>query len=148
MQNNTIIYSLIKEIICEIGGFKIQVEGDSMNPTFQNGQIVTIIPITQDLREGDIILFFRKNILVLHRIIKKYSKRYLLKGDNENEIDIITSDKIIGLYIDDDYVIPNSSYEIQKIVDNELLKIIILNGVLLGYEITDNYSEKGTCYES
>lgn len=143
MKNNTIIYSVIKEIIYKTGGFKIQIDGDSMNPVLRNGQIVYIAPINQELREGDIILFYRKNILVLHRIIKKYSKRYLLKGDNENEIDMITSDKIIGLYVNNDYTISNLSCEINKVVGDKVVKIIMLDGVLLGYKITGEHIEKG-----
>ena len=87
----------IKDLLSETGGFSIAVEGDSMLPTLKSGDIVYITPCNRDIKKNDIVLYVYGNNLVLHRIIKLINHSMIVKGDNEETIDIINIDRILGI---------------------------------------------------
>ncbi len=68
--------------------FSFTPSGDSMLPTLQNGtDTVTVVP-ADACKIGDIILYRRPSgMYVLHRIVGKAKRGFMLCGDNENTIE-------------------------------------------------------------
>ena len=95
------------------GSFKhqlIAVASNSMNPEFYRGDAVLMKKLEdreiKQLKEGNIIVFAKKNKVVIHRILKIEESEdgniyYKTKGDNNNGPDsgVIDKKKIIGKYI-------------------------------------------------
>ena len=83
----------------------ITIIGNSMFPTYKDGDKVKVYPIKRKVKVGDIVLYTHlKDSLTLHRIYKiKYDELghsiYLTKGDNNPDIDpyTITDSNLIGL---------------------------------------------------
>lgn len=84
----------------------ITVIGDSMKPTYKDGDKVRIHPFNRKLKTGDIVLYNHlPNSFTIHRICEvKYCKEmkcytYKTKGDNNSDIDpyTITDYNIIGI---------------------------------------------------
>ena len=68
-----------------------KVNGNSMYPTLQQGDIVGASPIISNLTESDIIIYENYNMLVVHRIIgigeDYFGRYYIVKGDHNLLID-------------------------------------------------------------
>ena len=85
-----------------IGPFMIVgIETESMYPKIHIGDAV-LIDKTIDrniLKEGDIIAYEKKDIIIVHRIFKKNGRTYITKGDNNNAVDaeFVDQDQIIGI---------------------------------------------------
>ena len=76
----------------------ISVTGVSMNPTLYDGDRVTVLRADHyDI--GDILVFFYKGELLIHRLIKKENERYFCKGDNAFRLEDLTIDDIFGKVI-------------------------------------------------
>ncbi len=71
---------------CDKGvAFKFAAKGLSMSPFICNGNLLIIEPVfKKKLEVGDIVAFItpEDGKLIIHRIIKKKNRQYLLKGDN------------------------------------------------------------------
>ena len=66
-----------------------------MNPTFKEGDIVTIQKSSQ-YSPGDILVYpYKEGTLLIHRLLH-IDKRYFCKGDNAFRIEDISVDQIIG----------------------------------------------------
>lgn len=91
-------YKLLKKAINELEVIKIKVEGESMLPTIKPEEVVYIASIHHySPRVGDILLYVSKlGNLVLHRIINIKNEIFYMKGDNEDYIDEIQFNQIIG----------------------------------------------------
>ncbi len=84
----------------------ISVASESMLPNIHVGDAVIYKKVndSSDLRAGNIIVFVKKNIIIIHRIysIKNINgeRHIITKGDNNKEIDdwIVTDKDIIGIY--------------------------------------------------
>ena len=67
--------------ILEVTPFKlVVVYSNSMQPTFQAGDIV-IIKKNKPVHKGNVILFEYKNHLILHRVVDFKDKMLITKGD-------------------------------------------------------------------
>lgn len=83
----------------------ITVIGNSMFPTYKNGDKIRVYPINRQISVGDVVLYTHlKESLTLHRIYEiKYNElgclTYLTKGDNNLDVDpyTVTDSNIIGL---------------------------------------------------
>lgn len=67
---------------------KYKVEGESMTPTFQPGDLILIsyIPyLFQRPKTKDIVVIKYQNKLILKRITKIKSGKYYIEGDNKNK---------------------------------------------------------------
>ena len=105
-----LIYSMIqkrvsKENYTNIFGYTfLEVLTGSMADTIEIGDGV-IVKLTNDIKEQDIIVYKKDNILVTHRLIEKDEGQLIAKGDANNVQDEpITGDMAIGKVI---YVISN-----------------------------------------
>ncbi len=90
-----LIISFIILIILISGVFKfkmIAIASNSMSPTYRRGDAIIYEKInTRDLEVGDILVFQKNNIVVTHRIVKKWNQDgqyyFTTKGDNNNTED-------------------------------------------------------------
>lgn len=90
-------YFLIRQTIQDLQYLEISVSGDSMEPTFYDGETVLVTSLPAELRLGDILLFYDfKDLLVLHRIVDFQEDCVVLVGDNATTKDIINVDQILG----------------------------------------------------
>lgn len=89
----------------ELDNISITVIGNSMFPTYKDGDKVKIYPINRIIKVGDIVLYTHlKNSLTLHRIYEiRYDEFgcfiYSTKGDNNPDVDpySIRDSNIVGL---------------------------------------------------
>lgn len=95
MQQNNITY---KTIIEEQGFFICTPVGTSMNPMLYERKDTVKLVKAEDIKKYDVILYQRKNgSFVLHRVVGKNKKGYILCGDNQFIKEYgITDDMIIG----------------------------------------------------
>lgn len=70
------------------GHFRIRVVGDSMLPLLQSGDELSV-EVAQNipLRLGDLVLIYRQDHLVTHRLVGRSTQRWITKGDNRLEAD-------------------------------------------------------------
>ena len=78
--------------------FRFTASGLSMSPFIRDGDVITLEPVTGQLRSGDVVAFRTPCFanLVVHRIIHVSQKGYLIKGDNLVETDLVPASSIIG----------------------------------------------------
>lgn len=79
-------------------GFEVCVHGISMYPTLVDGEVVTAKQMPQYMR-GDIVVFkYHNQTNLIHRIVGVdiTSDRYMCKGDNAYNYEIIYGHQIIG----------------------------------------------------
>ena len=102
MVDSNELVRIIKEELNERGSIVIKIHGESMIPTFCDGDIVKITK-AKSINVGDIICYWlydenNKSIIIAHRVIFVRKNYVLTKGDNNKFIDpvkVLTS-KIIG----------------------------------------------------
>jgi signal peptidase I len=73
--------------------------GFSMTPFIRDGDTITIAPVSEKIRCGDVVAFMNpcRCKLTVHRIVNISSKGYLIKGDNMSEPDAcVQRSSIIG----------------------------------------------------
>ena len=88
-------YLSFKHLILTYDGLFIKVSGNSMFLSSQKN-IWAYVSIAKNYNIGDIVLYLRGYDLLVHRIVCKNHKFYLLKGDNENYIEEIHERCIIA----------------------------------------------------
>lgn len=76
----------------------IAVTGISMNPTMYEGDEITVCS-TDHYKIGDILVFFYKEELLVHRLLKTEGNLFFCKGDNAFRLEDITHDNIAGKVI-------------------------------------------------
>lgn len=98
-------YSLVqvkiqnKEYVNIFGFSFFKVMTGSMEPTIKKDDII-FAKITKDVKENDIIVFEKENVIITHRIIKIEENKIITKGDNNNSDDeAIGKSEIIGKVI-------------------------------------------------
>lgn len=60
------------------------VEGMSMEPTLQSGDLVIVVKrvSADDVKAGDVVVYRRGGTLIIHRVVKIESGTLITKGDN------------------------------------------------------------------
>jgi signal peptidase I len=85
---NDYFAELIAAVLSKGKPFRFQAKGFSMSPFIQNGDIVTISPISKNIKIGWVVAIFDSNKhLYLHRVVKITGDRFLIRGDNTLLID-------------------------------------------------------------
>jgi signal peptidase I len=96
--------------------------GESMSPSIQDKWQVRVVPVNpKAIKVGDIVAL-NKNIYFAHRIIARfriYGKLFFFeKGDNNNYLNIIPADKIIGkvieVYDENSNIVDPKIWQIEK----------------------------------
>ena len=75
---------LLQAVLDKRMQFRFRAKGHSMNPFIQDGDIITISPLSGDLPHiGDIVAFIHpeKGKLIVHRVIRKMDGSFLTRGD-------------------------------------------------------------------
>ena len=75
------------------------VKGSSMFPLLRHRDIISISPIIDPIRIGDIMAFVSdENKIVVHRFLIKRGKKYILKGDfmEKSRIETVEKNRILG----------------------------------------------------
>lgn len=64
----------------------LHVQGQSMEPTLEDGDILIINENIEDVENGDIVVYEdpSKDKYIVHRIIQSNDDAYILKGDNND----------------------------------------------------------------
>ncbi|MBI5332182.1 MAG: signal peptidase I [Candidatus Aenigmarchaeota archaeon] len=72
------------------------VVSESMEPTLHVGDMVVIA--SGEYHTGDIVVYMRGNMPIIHRIIEEREKGYIIKGDNNPVPDpgIVKKEQIMG----------------------------------------------------
>ncbi|WP_017187649.1 signal peptidase I SipW [Alkalibacillus haloalkaliphilus] len=137
----------------EIFGYQIKtVLSGSMEPEFQTGSVIAVIPDGDMTRfvEGDVITFMEEDRLVTHRVVDVVESgdnvMYETKGDNNNapDRDLVLSDNVVAEYTG--FTIPYVGY-IASFAQSQLggALMLILPGLLLmgyaGYAIWQGVSQ-------
>lgn len=100
--------------------FDLTVEGTSMLPILQPGEIINICA-KDNYSVGDILVFFYKNeLLIVHRLLKIEDGRYFCKGDNSFRLEDIEKQDIVGAVmiesdINNTSEFINASYSVNRI---------------------------------
>jgi len=92
----------ILKIIFERGAsIRMTVFGNSMFPFIRNGDLITISPNDEMLPEvGDMVAFeqARNQKLIIHRLIRKEEKKFVMKGDNcQDEDEAVPISHLLGI---------------------------------------------------
>lgn len=79
--------------------FTATASGNSMWPFIEDGDRISISPVSRPPEKYDIVLYSRDNgMLVLHRVIKVSADGYYIAGDNQTELEgPVTMDMIQGI---------------------------------------------------
>lgn len=74
---------VVQALLVEGRSLLLTVSGSSMEPNILDGDLVDVAPIDEisKLKIGDVVLFEEYGVLMLHRVLRIYRKRALLKGD-------------------------------------------------------------------
>ena len=80
--------------------FRFRAKGASMSPFIKDGDVITVSPLSGALpRLGDVVAFTHPNTerLVVHRVVGKKGRYFLLKGDNVSRVENkVSRKKLLG----------------------------------------------------
>jgi len=74
----------------------VAVNGNSMWPFLQHGQIVTVGRIQNPLKQGRCYLFIHNNSIFIHRLLKTLSGKAVFAGDYSGDTEEIPLESVIG----------------------------------------------------
>ncbi len=124
--NNTGGELSYEEVLKKNGSLVFAPGGTSMLPLLRHHEnTVFLVPVTEKLKRGDIILYKRADgQYVLHRIVKCKKNSYVLCGDNQSTLEYGVTDSMIiarmeGFYKGETYI-SLSSPEIMSYSKNRL----------------------------
>lgn len=81
---NQPFFQWTEQMLQEGQNVELTVKGQSMRPFLRDGEMVTIVPVSDDsnLKKGTIILAkTEKDTVMMHRIFRMEGNRILMKGD-------------------------------------------------------------------
>ncbi|MBD3413771.1 MAG: hypothetical protein GF421_04970 [Candidatus Aminicenantes bacterium] len=77
--------ALLKDVLKKGKKFRFQSKGFSMNPFIRNEDVLTLAPLSEEQAEvGDVVACAHPGSgkLIVHRIVRKKGRFYVIKGDN------------------------------------------------------------------
>lgn len=93
--------ALIRNILLHKKKFTLPLKGNSMEPTFFEGDNAVVVP-AEEIYLGDIILFEINGTIVFHRIVEMFGDWIVTKGDNHTYCDdLIHRSQVLGKYFQD-----------------------------------------------
>lgn len=133
---------LNKNYINYFGYTFFEVVSGSMSPTINTYDLV-IVKVNEDVKNDDIITFYKDNTFITHRIIDyKDDNNILTKGDANNTTDKeITKDMIIGKVV---YTIKEFGIIKRVLVNSKVMISLFITIILfsLAFSITNKKEEK------
>lgn len=95
-------YLELKNKIDKTGQLSAMVASDSMTPVINENDTVTIVPVTNELRPFDIVVFYANHKLVCHTVIKEsafttdsLNRNYLFGSYKYSQFDAPVAENII-----------------------------------------------------
>ena len=133
---------LNKNYINYFGYTFFEVVSGSMSPTINTYDLV-IVKVNENVKNDDIITFYKDNTFITHRIIDyKDDNNILTKGDANNTTDKeITKDMIIGKVV---YTIKEFGIIKRVLVNSKVMISLFITIILfsLAFSITNKKEEK------
>lgn len=87
--------TMLHEQFAQGSGFSIVVRGTSMVPFLRSGKdSVVLVPLREEPRVGQILLFRDGQRLILHRLIRKENDRYVMNGDGQEKLEVIRREQV------------------------------------------------------
>lgn len=90
-----VVYKILQRKLLTQSNISIKVSGNSMYPTFSDGDMITIFRESNYV-VGDILVFWYKKDLLVHRLLKICDEIYLCKGDNSFRLESVEKEFVIG----------------------------------------------------
>lgn len=88
----------IEQILSGHGIYASVVRGTSMRPLLMAGRdVVYILPITEQVKKYDVLLYRRADKYVLHRVIGFYPDGYIIRGDNTYKKEYVNEASLVGI---------------------------------------------------
>jgi signal peptidase I len=84
------LVELLRAVLDKGMPFRFQAKGVSMSPFIKDGDVITVSPLSGALpRRGDVVAFTHSGTgrLVIHRVVGKKGRYFLLKGDNASRVE-------------------------------------------------------------
>lgn len=95
------LVALLRAVLDKGMPFRFQAKGISMTPFIKDGDVITVSPLSDTLpRRGDVVAFTHPDTgrLVIHRVVGKKARQFLLKGDNVSRAENkVLQKKLLGL---------------------------------------------------
>jgi hypothetical protein len=92
--------ALLRAVLAKGKPFRFRVMGFSMSPFIKDGDVVTVSPLVgRKPGTGEIVAFLRPGTdkVAIHRIVRKKSGWFFLRGDNTYSVDgVLPLDRILG----------------------------------------------------
>jgi signal peptidase I len=92
---------LMRAVLAKGKTFRFRARGLSMSPFIKDGDVVTVTPVAGSRpRTGDIVAYLHPatDKAAVHRVVRKKSGFYSLKGDNSAETDrALPLERILGI---------------------------------------------------
>ena len=95
-------FVVLMEAVLKRGkAFRFQASGSSMNPFIKDGDILTLVNVSQgEIKLGNVLSFIHPHNrkLLVHRVVNSKQKNYLMKPDNSANVDgWVNQQEIIGI---------------------------------------------------
>ncbi len=76
----------------------VRVEGHSMHPALQPGDVLNLVPVQpEDLQTGDLVSFWRDGRSLTHRLVVRHQGRLITRGDGLCQCDTpLAVDSVLG----------------------------------------------------
>lgn len=90
--------AVLRQRLAERTAIELQVQSASMLPVIRPGDMISVGSVSVDtLRSGDIIVYERSGVFIVHRVLRVDARVVITKGDNARMVDIrVDKNAIIG----------------------------------------------------
>ena len=93
----SVLLPLLRDALAREGRIQFPLRGDSMLPTLPLECEIEVVPLPDELRVGDLVVFALQDTLVAHRLVRR-AARLLAHGDNRRVADPpLLTEQMLGL---------------------------------------------------
>ncbi|MBA3533499.1 MAG: S24/S26 family peptidase [Ardenticatenales bacterium] len=91
-------FALLQDTLQREGTFRWTVQGTSMVPTLRPGTTIEIVPATEPIALGALVVFARRDSLVVHRLVRRTNGQWITQGDGRSLPDPpIDREQVLGI---------------------------------------------------
>lgn len=94
--NNSIFFALAEEQLAEGRRVKMSLRGTSMLPTLCEEDVLTLEPVSGELRVGDVLLFRHGGGHIVHRLVRLEGDTCIMQGDNCYGTETVTRQDVVA----------------------------------------------------
>lgn len=132
--NNSIFFALAEEQLAEGRRVKMSLRGTSMLPTLREEDVLTLEPMNDEPRVGDVLLFRHGGGHIVHRLVKREGDTCIMQGDNCYGTEAVTRRDIVARVVavtrPDGRVVTTDSPEWQRTSRRSLCRKRLRNTVI------------------